>query len=269
MDFQLVDKELCEAKLFRMTRHFGSLNGRDVANMLYLNTLMLYLLSQSDSEEEYAHNYAMSTVKFGTYSLFRTHATDLYMLAYQVINPDNDYVKLDDNIASKKFLKALTFDRKKHMRFVKNIAFGRKMENEANAYMTRLEFQLRIKDSRYKIWRRRATVWQNLGESQQRSLLGQIYKEVVRLGKGATGTELLTGIRNLSKKDVSQKTPDFTIPSDKPTTLDRAVGTAIGGVAGGYVGKKLSGMEPKKARNVGAGIGAVAGYWASGRRKQK
>lgn len=268
MEFQLIDKELSEARLFRTSRSFGALNGRDVANMLYLNTIILYLLSRT-KEEDYAKHYAQSTVKFGTYALFRTHAADLYMLAYQTLHPDNDYVKLDDAYDSKKFLKSLPFNGKQHLNFIRKIAGGRKVDTEATAYLYRLEFQLKIKDSRYKIWRRTVGSWDNTSEDRQQAILKQISREIRRLGGGAgRGTELLDGMRRLQKVE-KEKVPSYMIPKDKPSGLSRAVDTAIGGVVGGYAGKKLSGMEPKKAARTGAGIGAIAGFWAGGKRKQK
>ena len=37
--YQLIDTELSESRLFRFTASFSRLNGRDVADLLYLETL--------------------------------------------------------------------------------------------------------------------------------------------------------------------------------------------------------------------------------------
>ena len=42
MDLQLINQEISEAKLFRSTRSFNTLDGKDVADILYLNTCLLY-----------------------------------------------------------------------------------------------------------------------------------------------------------------------------------------------------------------------------------
>jgi uncharacterized protein YcfJ len=48
----------------------------------------------------------------------------------------------------------------------------------------------------------------------------------------------------------------------------RIAGTAVGAAAGRYAADKINKASNKTAKNVGTGMGAIAGYWASGRRKQ-
>ena len=58
----------------------------------------------------------------------------------------------------------------------------------------------------------------------------------------------------------------------KPSTTRRVAGAAAGAVAGRYLGKKIANKLDKdvdKYKNAGTGIGAIAGYWASGRQRQK
>ena len=59
---------------------------------------------------------------------------------------------------------------------------------------------------------------------------------------------------------------------DKPSTTRRVASTVAGAVAGRYVGKKVAqryGKDSDKYKKVGTGIGAIAGYWASGKQRQK
>lgn len=269
MEFQLIDKEITEARLFRKSASFKLLHGKDIANLLYLNTVILYLLSQTDEKAEYAQNYAKSTIKYGTYSLFRTHAPDLYMLAYQVAYPNNDHARLENPHESKQFLHSLPFDKRRHLNFIRKISTGQDVQAEAASYLYRLEFQLSVKDSRYKTWRRSLSSWSRMNDETKHKFLSTLIREMYRIGKGSgRGSELLDGVKELQMKYKKKYTPPKVVPDEKPSGLQRAVSTAIGAVAGGYAGKKLSGMEPTKARNVGAGIGAIAGYWASGRRQK-
>ena len=39
MDLEFIGTELCESRLYRTTRNFSKFNGRDVADLLYLNTI--------------------------------------------------------------------------------------------------------------------------------------------------------------------------------------------------------------------------------------
>ena len=68
MDLQLINKEISEAKLFRSTRSFNTLDGKDVADILYLNTMVLYMLSRIDSTKDYA-------IKSVSYTHLRAHET--------------------------------------------------------------------------------------------------------------------------------------------------------------------------------------------------
>ena len=53
MELQLVNQEISEARLYRTTNGFKNLTGRDIANLLYLHTLSLYMMLQDDSLEDY------------------------------------------------------------------------------------------------------------------------------------------------------------------------------------------------------------------------
>jgi hypothetical protein len=48
-------------------------------------------------------------------------------------------------------------------------------------------------------------------------------------------------------------------------------GAALGAVAGRYAAKKLTKLaknKPNTLKKAGTGIGAIAGYWAAGRKKK-
>ena len=117
MELTLVNEELCESRLFRTTNQFKNLTGRDVADLLYLTSLATYLYYKDDKQNSYAIQYAKQTTLYGPYTLFRTHATDLYMLAYVVNDKFASKVKLNRNIESKSFLKTLSFNNRTHHQF--------------------------------------------------------------------------------------------------------------------------------------------------------
>lgn len=265
MEFLLLDSELSESRLFRSSRQFGMLDGTDIANLLYLNTVITYMISQDDEQSEFAKYYANETVKYGTYALFRTHATDMYMLAYAVLHPDSDYLKFSRPLSTKKFLEGLQFNRRMHIQFMRKIAQGKSQRSEAISYLYRLETQLKIKDSRYKSWRRLISDWGNLRYSQKQYVVTKIAQEMRRLGGGsARNSELMRAITPMLKyRSYKDKAP---VDTNK-NTAGKLAGALAGAVAGRYVAGKLSQTDQAKAKNIGTGIGAVAGYWAAGRKK--
>jgi len=271
MDLLLITKEISEAKMYRTSRQFGVFDGRDIADLLYLQTLSVYMLSRDNQAETQARDYAKQTAQYGTYALFRSFATDLYMLCYQALHPDNDYVQLSDTVASKKFLNNLNFNARQHLTFMRRIASADADSNIAGPYFYRLESQLRISDTRYKQWRRTITNWSTAREHDKDRVKNLIVREMRRLGKGgARASELVALTQNTmstsQRKSSQKKSP---IDTEKPSTAKRIAGTAAGALAGRYAADKLNKMNNKTAKNIGTGIGAVAGYWASGKRKQK
>lgn len=266
MEFQLIDCELSEGRLYRTTGNFRQLNGRDVANLLYLSTITLLMLSRDDVQHDYAVSYAGKTTQYGSYALFRTHGTDLYLLAYQTAHPKNKSVTLDDQLISKIFLDKLQFQDREHWKFIREIASNNVGSGRAVSYLTRLETQLKISDARYKQWRRLISDWPNLKDPQRQLVVAGIVHEFRRLGKG---TELMTPLSTMLKYKTFRPEP---APDDKPGLGQRVAGTVIGAAAGRYVGGKVAtalDRDVDKYKAAGTGIGAIAGYWASGRRRQR
>ena len=85
--YQLIDIELSESRLFRFTANFQRLSGRDVADLLYLETLAVYMMALDSKQQDYATAYARKSTQYGPYSVFRTSATDIYMLGFAINQP--------------------------------------------------------------------------------------------------------------------------------------------------------------------------------------
>lgn len=265
MDFQLIDTELAEGRLYRTTRNFQQLNGRDIADLLYLSTITLLMMLRDDVQHDYAVSYAGKTTQYGNYALFRTHGTDLYLLAYQAAHPKNKSIQLDDSTVSKVFLDKLKFQPGEHWKFIRELSNNNVNSGRAVSYLMRMETQLKISDARYKQWRRLIVDWHNLRDSQRQLVVTGITQEFRRRGRG---TELISPLGTMLKYKTF--TPEPTA-ADKPSLGQRAVSTAAGAVAGRYLGGKVAtalDRDIDKYKTVGTGIGALAGYWASGKRRQ-
>ena len=186
---------------------------------------------------------------------------------YVIDNPDSDKINLHDPVKSKRYLKSLNVNLYKHRQFLKQIVANQVSTTTANAYFYRLERQLKIDDPRYKRWRRLILDWENLKYAQKQLVVAQSVQELRKLGHG-TGSELipsLTGMLKYRKYKDMAKEP---APGEKPSALTRAAATAAGAVAGRALANKLNGLTPSNAKNIGTGLGAIAGYWASGRQRK-
>ena len=264
MDLKLVNQEISEARLYRTTSGFNQLTGEAISELLYLNTLITYMMYKDKKQSKFAQSYAKQTIQYGKYTLFRSHATDLYLLANVVSNPDSKTVsRLRQPGKSERYLKSLKFDKRTHWTFMMNIANGRANDVMASPYMFRLESQLKIKKSMYKQWRRLVMDWENLKYNQKQYVVTKIAQELRRLGRGS---EVLTPVSHMIKYR-SYKTND----KFKKNTGRKVAGAVAGGIAGRYAGKKIAqklGKDVDKYKKVGTGLGAIAGYWAGGRSRQ-
>lgn len=266
MELQLINQEIAESRLYRSTQSLKRLNGRDVADLLFLHTLMVYMLCRDSEQGTYGQEYAQETSKYGGYSSFRTSATDLYILAYAVSNTDSHYAVLHDARDSRKFLESLHFDKKAHLRFIKGLSNDDISHSQASSYLVRLESQLKIKDSRYKKWRRVVVDWQDQSNSMHRSTAAGLKKELQRI---AVYGELLVPVSAIAGFERSK---DQYVPLDKPSFGDKVTGAAIGAIAGRYVAAKIAdrtGGDKDKMKTIGTGLGAIAGYWNAGRQRKQ
>jgi len=264
MELQLIDKEISEARLYRTSSAFGQLTGKDISELLYLNTLVTYMLYKDDKQTDYAKAVARQTTQYGKYTLFRSHATDMYLLAYMVSDPDNKNVKLKDHLISKKFLKELQFDKRRHWQFVQGISFDRVNDKIASPYLFRLESQLKITNSMYKQFRRLVMDWEKLKYNQRQYVVTKITQEIRRLGRGS---EIMAPLTTMLKYKRYRVNPDI----NKPSLGRKVAGAAAGALVGRFAGKKIAqklGKDSDKYKKVGTGLGAIAGYWAGGRQKQ-
>lgn len=267
MDLEFINQEISEARLFRTTGGFRNISGPELADLLYLNVLVSYTLMQDNTQSVFAREYLKQTTIYASFGLFRTHATDLYMLIFAASNPENDNLKFKNPAKDKKYLRSLKLDPHYLRKQLRKMHSNEGMSGaEAMRFFYRLEKQLKITDSRYKRWRRLATDWSNLKYPQKQLVIAQSVQELRRRGHGS-GSELIPSLTGMLKykqyKDLAKEPKP-----EKPSTLKRAAATAAGAVAGRALANKLNGLTPDKAKNIGTGLGAIAGFWASGRQRK-
>ena len=265
MDLKLVNQEISEARLYRTSRNFNALTGEDISKLFYLTSISTFMMLNDDKQYDYAKEYVKQTVQYGPYTLFRSHATDLYLLGHVIKDPDTRSITLKNPITSKQYLKKLNFDNRKHYMFFMKLKTSSIKGSEFNSYFMRLESQLKITDSKYKQWRRLISDWSNLKFSSKQLVVSRLLQEYRRLGRGS---EMVSPLSTMAKYR-GYNPSKYQEP--KTSLAKRAVGTVAGAAAGRYIGKKVAkklGKDIDKYKKYGTGIGAVAGYWASGRKKQ-
>lgn len=264
IELDLIDKEITEGRLFRTSRNYKNLTGRDVADLFYLTSLAIYIMEKDSKQSKFAKAYAKRSTQYGPYALFRTHATDLYLLGYVIDNPDNDNIILKDDLISQGFLKSLNFDNRRHWNFFNKVGRGAIVDGQLSFFIS-LENQLKIKDARYKSWRRFATDWQHTKYRSKQYVISKITQEFRRIG---VGSEMMAPLQTMTKYRNYDITDKY---KRRPGTGRKVAGAVAGAVAGRYAGKKIAqkfGKDVDKYKKAGTGIGAIAGYWAGGRQKQ-
>jgi len=240
MELLLVNQEISESRLYRTTNNMRKLTGRDIAELAYLNTLAVYLFLVAKNDTD----YAKKTSRYGNYKNFKTTSTDLYMLGYVINNPEGISLSTDEV----SYLNRLQFDANKHYRFIKEISSAKGKLQTAAGYLYRLESQLKINNSKLKDFRRSIISWDSLSSSNKKMLVNKMALEMRKL---AQGSELVHPLTNMAT----------------PTSLvKKAAGAVAGATAGRYIAGKVAKKNPDRAKKIGTGIGAIAGYWAAGRK---
>ena len=257
MDLQILNT-LTESQLYRSNGMGKNLKSDTVSELLYLNTLALSLMIQDRAQHNTAKQYAKKTTNYGNYLLFRNSATDLYTLAHQVRYPNTKSLSLSDKQKGVDYLESLNFADKAHFIVLQRISQGdRNILQTLSAYLVRLERQLAV-PARLRSLRREVLNWKDSSQNNRERTVAKIADEMRR--KGKTG-DLLRSLQNMSKYK------QFDNP-EKSGVLKRAAIAGAGAVAGASLGRKIAtkmDKDPDKYSKAGAGIGALAGYWAGKR----
>ncbi len=201
--YQLIDTELSESRLFRFTASFSRLAGTDIADLLYLETLAVYMFALDGEQQDYGTAYARKTTQYGPYSAFRTSSTDIYMLGFAINQPEYQGLKLKNK--DRDHLKTLSFNNRQHYMFMNKIARYTPSRSEASSYFIRLESQLKIKDPIYKQWRRLILDWGNLKYAQKQFVIAKMIQRIRLKGKGSEIFNNLMAMKTSRRFDKIEK----------------------------------------------------------------
>jgi hypothetical protein len=165
------------------------------------------------------------------------------MLAFALDNPDYQSLNIKDR--EQKILKSLQFQNRRHFNFVKRMAVREPNRSETTAFLVRLETQLKVSNSLFKQLRRLIIDWADLKYAQRQFVVSKLMQQQQILrGKASDSFEHLNAMAREKEYTDAQKTPKKSAYVDtKPVSKAKIQGTT------------------------GSGIGKIAGYWASGRKK--
>jgi hypothetical protein len=257
--YKFID-ELNESRLYRRTRNFKSFDFKDIKDLIYLYTITLYMMSQTDSYKNFARQYAKDTIKFNNFRQARSNNNDLYMLVHALKHSKNS-IKDSSNMKDR-----ILFNDRMFMDFMRKLSRGAMgLDDFARTYFVRLENQL-IVDSSYKAVRRIVQDFNKVKYRQKQLAVTRLLHAVRARGLGG---EIYTPLMTLAKQK------KFIIPGadeteltnpEKRSTFKKLAAAGVAGYAAAKVLPKVTKgrIKPKTAGS----LAAIGTYWALGRNKK-
>jgi hypothetical protein len=245
MDLQLLN-ELQESRLYRTTDGFKPYKKEDIAELLMITTMMVYMFAHDTKYKPFAIQYANASVRHGKFRASRLGANDLYMIAYTINSKYKKNYKFNDQLLHQ-FMIALA-----------------KGQLPNALYFLRLQRQLKINDMSIQNVRRLISDWPKLKYRQKqlavtkmlhimraKAVRSDLYKTLNKFAK-----ERNYKLANATNKELDKTT--------NQTTLKRLAVAGASAYVGAEFGPRITGgrLGPKSA----AGLAGVAAYWQSRKR---
>jgi len=257
--YKFID-ELNESRLYRRTRNFKSFDFKDIKDLIYLYTITLYMMSQTDSYKNFARQYAKDTIKFNNFRQARSNNNDLYMLVHALKHSKNS-IKDSSNMKDR-----ILFNDRMFMDFMRKLSRGAMgLDDFARTYFVRLENQL-IVDSSYKAVRRIVQDFNKVKYRQKQLAVTRLLHAVRARGLGG---EIYTPLMTLAKQKKfiipGADETELTNPEKRSTFKKLAAAGVAGYAAAKVLPKATKGrIKPKTAGS----LAAIGTYWALGRNKK-
>jgi hypothetical protein len=255
--FKVINNSISQSRLYRATQGFSTLTGEAVSELLFAHTLALVVALQDWSTAAAATRYALHTGRNQNFTLFRTTSTDLYALAYMVDNPGSNRNNLRNRSVSTAHLRSLTFDGQYYAKMLFRLGNSNVGVNELTTFLYRLQIQLNISGELVAA-RRAVTNWHQETDGARRIALTRIRRAMLQRA-GTPNQDLLLMVNKMLRNDRFRYRSLRVRPS--------MPGRLAAPVAGAAAGAAAAGAVDDKYQAAGAGLGAIAGYWASRRRR--
>ena len=162
---------LNENKLFRNKSDVRRIDHETSRNLLFLNTLALYALSQEAKTADWAQGTASRASAFNNFDIFKIALNDIYNLAHIQFG-ETSYGDVD--IISQ--MKKNPMMQQMYLRFLRGIGREQNMDSSITQTFLRLEKALDITNGVYRVLRREVSNWNQLGDSEKKSALKRLYR---------------------------------------------------------------------------------------------
>jgi len=239
-------QELQESRLYRTTDGFKPYSKDDMAELLMVTTMLVYVFVQDVKYKPFAIQYANASIRHGKYRASRLTANDHYMIAYTI---------------NSKYKKNFKFNDQLMHQFMTSIAKG---QIPNSLYFLRLQRQLKINDMVIQNIRRLISDWSKL-KYRQKQLA--ITKMLHIMRAKAVRSDLYKTLNKFAKERNYKLAVASNKELDKTTnqsTLKRLAVAGASAYVGAEFGPRITGgrLGPKTS----AGLAGVAAYWQSRKR---
>jgi hypothetical protein len=243
---------LAESRLYRATNQFQPYTQQDMRELLFVYVCVLTMFVQDTYTRDFGKQYASKSISFGKFRNNKISSTDIHQLAYFLSQRNN-------SLPGKK--EKISFNERRLWSYLSELAKGNIQSN----YLIRLQFQLAIKNTGLLAVRRLISDWTKLKYRQKQLAVTRLLHT---MRARAIRSELYKTLNDFAKQR-NYLLPDATnVELDDATKQSTLKRLAVAG-ATAYAAAELAPRITKgrMSSKTSAGLGAIAGYWASKRKK--
>ena len=247
MELSFINSEITEARMFRNRTLTSHMDMEDIANFVFLNTLLLYILYAEYDTAPKAIDYADRTIRYNSFKNYRISGTDLYLAYYMLLDEDGkaDAFMGGDpaaNAVARRRMKGMPY----HMlrKFFKEMAMNNLQTDSAfiPRFFLTLEKKLNITTSNYRSIRRLVQHWPKTSTTEKHLAITRLlmyFRTHARLAELFPPLDTLSRSKNLGITGANNPETKGGMRKLARGALKTA-GAAVAGYAAGYaIGKRL------------------------------
>lgn len=226
--------ELNESALFRTKKRVEGTNAREMADLAFMNFLLLYILYNENDFAVAAKDYAGRTMKYGGNFNYMQSGTDLHIALASLKNNMNDAGDKNQIQNSRIVLPEMQIKN-----FLNQMKQGRPV-TAPPAFFLKLEKGLNIQNSNYRSIRRLVGDWPRLSSMQKQLAITRML-QFFRVH--ALRSELYSYLRDLSRSQGLEVKNAHNAETPKmrgSDTMAKLATAAAAATAGYYLGKSLA-----------------------------
>lgn len=217
---------LGEAKMFKSRDQIERQGARVLTDHLFTSIMALYVMSNDYNYAPVAKKYAAQTLQLGNFNRPSPGGTDLYQTLYSVKRPELFSKEADTMLMGK-----VNVNDTKIKQFLKSIQSGNVNQNAMQAFLYKLERDLKIQDPKLRAARRLVQDWSKLSTQQQQLAASQIVKH---FRNNAQRSDLMPLFMKFTKDN------KLNVGSSKKAKIAKTIARKAAAGAGGYaLGKWL------------------------------